>query len=91
MRKNGNFSGMDKADLFLEMTQVIENLNEFGFQLVELQTWEPTSEDFDRAVHYAYGPAVEAAGYHLNGAALTHSGMQAGMIAMRLKKACCST
>ncbi|HZX27914.1 MAG TPA: DUF4157 domain-containing protein [Telluria sp.] len=86
MQRSSNFHGMDKGDLFLEVTQVIENLNEFGLQLVELQQWAPTSMEFGAAVHAAYGAAIAQHGYHLNGAALTHSGMQAGMIAMMLRK-----
>jgi hypothetical protein len=86
MQDTGNFHGMDKADLFLEITQIIENLNEYGLQLVELQDWEPTEEEFYDTVKQTYGTAIKTAGYHLNGASLTHSGMQAGMAALNLRK-----
>lgn len=86
MRRQQDFSGMDKEDLFLEITQIIENLNEYGFQLVELQQWAPTSEDFKRSVTAAYAPYTNTSGFTLIGEALTHSGMQAGMIALNLRK-----
>ncbi|WP_087688980.1 hypothetical protein [Pandoraea sp. PE-S2R-1] len=87
MRRYGNFLGADKADLFLEITQVVENLNEYGLQLVELQSWAPSADEFSSVVRQGYGTAAAPSGHHMTGAALTHSGMQAGMVAMSLRKA----
>ncbi|VVE38344.1 hypothetical protein PIN31115_04003 [Pandoraea iniqua] len=86
MRRYDTYLGMDKADLFLEITQVIENLNEFGLQLVELQTWAPSTDEFMSVVKQGYSAGALASGHHVTGAALTHSGMQAGMVAMNLRK-----
>lgn len=86
MREDNNFGSLDVEDVFLEITQVIENLNEAGLQLLELQRWKPSAEEIRALIEVSYGAAARNGGYKVCGAALTHSGMQAGMIAMNLRK-----
>lgn len=76
----------DPQDLFLEVTQIIENLNEYAFDLVELQEWEPTEEEFTQIITKTYGKHITSAGFSIASNLLTHSGTQAANIAIQLTK-----
>lgn len=86
MHDQGDYESMGIEDVFLEVTQVIENLNEYGFQLITLQSWMPSTDDFDKIINESYAPYASTNGFVLNAATLTHSGMQAGIIAMNIRK-----
>lgn len=76
----------DPQDLFLELTQIIENLNEYAFDLVELQEWEPTQEEFTQIITKTYGKHITSEGFSVASSLLTHSGTQAANIAIQLTK-----
>ena len=97
---NRMFSNLSKANillsklesefndsLFLETTQVIENLNEYGLQLIELRKWEATITDKNITdsvcEYYKMGDVNE---FQLKKAKLAQSGMQAGMMAINLAR-----
>ncbi|MBN3262244.1 hypothetical protein [Pectobacterium brasiliense] len=94
MKRTGqNSLIMNVADEYLEATQVIDNLNEYGFQLIEERlrlTGEggktDTGTNIIGTVRESFASAITEGGFTLRQATLTHSGMQAGMLAIRERK-----
>ncbi len=71
---------------YLEISQIIENLNEYGLQLlsfVQPAASEVKTESIDLGlVKKMYGSNIK--GFYFTGAKITQSGMQAGMIAKKM-------